>query len=273
MNLPLGPPHEPPDGPPRVRRFPSVKTYALVLSFVGLVLLGLVGLQRSPVTLPLVVPPPGPPARGIDTSSYQHPGGVHIDWRAVRDAGVSYVYVKATEGSDRVDPWFRRDWSGVAAAGLYRGAYHYARPQKGSAAADADAFVAVVGKLGAPEDLPPALDLEDAGGLDPTALAAWVGEWVAEVEHITGRTPVIYTRASFWTVQMANTDRFADSPLWVARYTPDPGPPFGGWASWTLWQWSSTGTIAGVPTSVDQDRLDGGGPALAALAARRIESP
>ena len=189
-----------------------MKAYALVLGFVGLALLGLVGLQRSPMALPLVVPPPGPPALGIDTSSYQHPGGARIDWRAVREAGVSYVYVKATEGSDRVDPWFGRDWSGVAAAGLYRGAYHYARPEAGSAVGDADAFVAVLGKLGAPEDLPPALDVEDAGGLDPIALAAWVGEWVAEVEQQTGRTPVIYTRASFWTVQMANTDRFADSP-------------------------------------------------------------
>jgi GH25 family lysozyme M1 (1,4-beta-N-acetylmuramidase) len=256
-------------------RFSPVQTAGLLIGFVALLLVGLVGLQRTPVPLPLVSPPPGPPALGIDTSSYQHPHGARIDWLAVRGAGVSYVYLKATEGSDLVDPWFTRDWSGVAAAGLYRGAYHYARPEAGSAMADADAFLEVAGKLGATGDLPPALDVEEAGALDPAALADWVGDWAGEVEQRTGRTPVVYTRASFWTLRMAGTDRFAASPLWVARYTtePDPGPPFGGWPTWTLWQWSSTGTTAGVPIPVDQDRLAGGGPALAALAAQRTEGP
>ncbi len=121
----------------------------------------------------------------------------------------------------------------------------------------------------APGDLPPALDLEDNGGLDPVALAQWVTDWMAEVTGRTGRTPVIYTRASFWAESMANTTQFAAAPLWVASYTtdPEPGPAFGGWPTWTMWQWSSTGQIPGVPAAVDQDRLAGGGPALTALAA------
>ena len=255
----------------RPLRWRRTKTTAVLGAFIGLTVVGLVGLQRMAVPPPLVTPPPGPPAAGIDTSSFQHPHGARVDWRAVRESGISYAYVKATEGSDLVDPWFARDWAGVAKAGLYRGAYHYARPEAGTAVADADRFLRVMGPLDGPGDLPPALDVEEAGTLDPTALADWVASWLAEVEQHTGRTPVIYTRASFWTAHLADTDRFATSALWVAHYTndPDPGPPFGGWPTWTLWQWSSTGTTFGVHAAVDQDRLAGGGPALAALAAQR----
>lgn len=259
-------------------RFVPVRTLeaaALVVGFAGLLGVALLRLQPVPVPPPLVVPPPGRAAAGIDTSSYQHPEGAKIDWLAVRAAGVSYAYVKATEGSDLVDPWFRRDWAGVAAAGLYRGAYHYSRPEPGSAVGDADHFLDVVGRLNRPGDLPPALDVEQSGGMDPDALAAWVADWVAEVRQRTDRTPVIYTRSSFWNAEMGGTVRFSGAPLWVASYTTagDPGPPFGGWPTWTLWQWSPSGGVDGVSGQVDQDRLAGGGPALAALAVGRTASP
>ena len=70
---------------------------------------------------------------------------------------------------------------------------------------------------------------------------------------------------------MAGTDRFAAAPLWYAHHTDadDPGPLFGGWTAWTLWQWSDTGHVPGIRVVVDLDRLAGGGPALAAVAAAR----
>jgi lysozyme len=223
---------------------------------------------------PLVAPPPGEPAAGVDTSSYQHVGRHRIDWRAVRRSGVSYALIKATEGSTHDDPWFERDWKAAASAGLYRGAYHYARPAAGTAAGDAGHFLDVVGTLDGREDLPPVLDLEDDGGLAPDALAAWVGEWADTVQQRTGRRPIIYTGPHFWTVSMAGTQQFADSPLWYAHHTDDvdPGPLFGGWTTWTLWQWSDSGTVPGIPVAVDLDRLQGGGPALEALAAARTPS-
>ncbi|MGZ4710241.1 MAG: glycoside hydrolase family 25 protein [Acidimicrobiales bacterium] len=220
---------------------------------------------------PLVAPPADQPASGIDTSSYQHVGRHRIDWVAVRRSGVSYALIKATEGSSLDDPWFERDWKAAAAAGLYRGAYHYARPAAGTAADDAGHFLDVVGPLDGREDLPPVLDLEEDGGLDPDALAGWVGDWVATVEQRTGRRPIIYAGSHFWGDRMADTPRFADSPLWYAHHTEadGPGATFGGWTTWTLWQWSDSGSVPGISVVVDLDRLQGGGPALEALAAAR----
>ena len=223
---------------------------------------------------PLVAPPPGEPAAGVDTSSYQHVGRSKIDWPAVRRSGVSFAIIKATEGTTHDDPWFERDWKAAASAGLYRGAYHYARPVDGSAAGDASHFLDVVGSLDGREDLPPVLDLEEDGGLDPEVLAGWVADWVDTVRQRTGRLPMIYTGPHFWADKMAGTERFGDSPLWYAHHTDaaDPGPLFGGWATWAAWQWSSTGSVPGISEVVDLDRLAGGGPALEALAAARVPS-
>jgi lysozyme len=58
---------------------------------------------------------------GIDVSHHQ---GV-IDWERVANDGISFAYMKATEGNEFVDERFADNWRGAANAGLDRGAYHY----------------------------------------------------------------------------------------------------------------------------------------------------
>src|SRR5580704_1589430 len=61
------------------------------------------------------------PIHGIDVSKYQG----SIDWKAVADSGVKFVWIKATEGGDRADENFTANWAGAKAAGLPHGAYHF----------------------------------------------------------------------------------------------------------------------------------------------------
>ncbi|WP_343576718.1 glycoside hydrolase family 25 protein [Mycobacterium sp.] len=63
--------------------------------------------------------------RGVDVSSWQHPGGAPIDWWKVADAGYRFVIIKATQGVGYTNPWWERDYSDAFAAGLLVGAYHY----------------------------------------------------------------------------------------------------------------------------------------------------
>ncbi|MGD9657375.1 MAG: GH25 family lysozyme, partial [Methylocystis sp.] len=58
---------------------------------------------------------------GIDVSKNQG----NIDWEQVRDAGVSFAIIKATEGGDRTDSKFAYNWAAAKAAGVPRGAYHF----------------------------------------------------------------------------------------------------------------------------------------------------
>lgn len=206
---------------------------------------------------------------GPDVASWQHPAGVPIDWTAVRAGGQSFAFVKATEGATYTNPYFAADWAGARAAGLYRGAYHFARPgvAAGDALAEAGAFAAVIGAINRPGDLPPVLDLESNGGLTPAELADWTATFLTAVESATGRTPILYTYPTFWAASMAGSAAFTRYPLWIAHLNVT-APTIGPWANWTFWQHSSTGTVAGIAAvaGTDLNRFNGTAAELAGLA-------
>eukprot|EP01042_Synura_sphagnicola_P030441 gene30441-39226_t len=93
------------------------------------------------------------PIQGIDISRWQG----EIDWASVKAAGTRFVYIKATEGGDHIDPAFLRNWEGARRAGIPRGAYHFVywcRP------AHEQAVWFKQHIPNDPEALPPVLDLE-----------------------------------------------------------------------------------------------------------------
>ena len=58
---------------------------------------------------------------GLDVSDYQ----AGIDLAQVHAAGYSFVYAKATQGTDYVSPSFAASWSSAGTCGMLRGGYHY----------------------------------------------------------------------------------------------------------------------------------------------------
>ena len=195
--------------------------------------------------------------RGIDVSSHQS----RVDWARVKADGIGFVYIKATEGTGFVDPRFGAYWAGAKAAGLPRGAYHFARPDTGSggtaatvtkdAQAEADAFLAVAApKRG---DLLPVLDLE-TDGLSSALMVQWATAWLTRVQSQIGVKPVLYTYPAFWS-KLGNTRKFGSYPLWIASYgVASPQLP-AGWSRYTIWQHSSSGSVPGIPGSVDLNQL------------------
>ncbi|GAB3679731.1 hypothetical protein GCM10028814_14610 [Angustibacter aerolatus] len=220
--------------------------------------------------------PTGP--LGVDASRWQSPGSttgacgsIVPDWRRVRDTHRFLVHraaVTLADGTNSVDPCYRAAAVAARAAGLYRGAYMYVRPSTtaGSAAASARFLVAATGRLQEPGDLPPVLDLEVSGGLTPAQLQAWVRTWLTTVQRLTNRTPVVYTTPSFWRGAMADSTAFHAYPLWIAHWGPRTPSVPGGWPTWTLWQYSATGSVAGIRTDVDLDAFNGDAAGLRAFA-------
>jgi lysozyme len=207
---------------------------------------------------------------GPDVSSWQHPNGSSINWNLVKAAGHSFAFVKATEDTNYTNPYFAADWSAIAAAGMDRGPYHFARPgSTASAAAQAAYFASVVGNMGHPGDLPPVLDLEDTGGLTPANLIAWTQSFLSSTQQLTNRVPMIYTSPNFWRTNMNNSTAFTAYPLWLAQWTSATTPSFplpGGWTSWTFWQYTDSGSVPGVPARVDVSRYCCSFASLSALA-------
>jgi GH25 family lysozyme M1 (1,4-beta-N-acetylmuramidase) len=213
-------------------------------------------------------PPTGsslPPAttsvtEGIDVSHWQGT----IDWAKVRAAGKRFVFIKSSEDDDFVDSKYASNRAGAKAAGLLVGAYHFAQPGSGSgdAVAEADHFVATAKAVKG--ELLPVLDLEVTNGLGPTALQSWTRTFLTRVYERTGVRAVIYVSPAFWRNSMADTSWFAANGykvLWTAHWTTasSPSSPAGNWGGhgWTFWQYSSTGTVAGISGRVDLNRYRG----------------
>src|SRR5215213_7077627 len=70
---------------------------------------------------------------GIDASRYQG----SINWTSVRNAGIQFAYLKATDGDSYRDPNFGANYTGAYHAGVIRGAYHFALPVRSSGAVQA----------------------------------------------------------------------------------------------------------------------------------------
>jgi lysozyme len=217
----------------------------------------------------------GTRAIGIDVSRFQKT----IDWPSVAGAGVRFAYVQASRGSGLdctvkpehcgPDPYFAANRVAAQSVGIRVGAYHRAFASGGTPAdaradalAEADVFLAAVGTLQSGE-LIPVVDVETPfSGTTPTTLRTWVRVWVKRVKNRLGRKPMIYTSATSWAAT-GNSTEFAQAkyPLWVAHWSVSrPSVPAGNWAGrgYSVWQYTSSGSVPGITGRVDMDRLGTG---------------
>jgi GH25 family lysozyme M1 (1,4-beta-N-acetylmuramidase) len=207
---------------------------------------------------------------GIDVAAYQHPvtsqypHGTPITWSKVATAGYRYVAVKGTEGDYYVNPWASTDMAEAKAAGLDVTPYHFAIPNISSGKAQAEYAVEYSGYTPGPQTLPLMLDIEydpyvstdgtnECYGLTPAQMRSWVSGFVTTVRSLTGSYPIIYTTANWWDTCTGNSTGFGADPMWVAAYGFQAPPMPAGWPSWTFWQYTSSGTVAGVDSAGTTD--------------------
>lgn len=189
------------------------------------------------------------PIAGIDVSMWQG----SIDWQLVKESGIRFVIIKATEGVTYVDPSFIANWDGAKEAGLLVSTYHILWPQL-SAAKQAKHFLNTMGERKA--DFPLALDVElkGAGG----NIGATVEEVLLALEAGEGRKPIIYTAQSFWADNVGWAPGWWEYPLWVADYDASSPAMPAGWDTYSVWQYSNTGKVPGIHGNVDLNVFVGG---------------
>lgn len=197
--------------------------------------------------------------KGHDVSSHQK----NVDWQSAKAKGARFVYVKATESHTYRNPYFGQQYNGARDAGILRGAYHFAVPDKSSGTAQAAYFVRNGGAWRADGwTLPPALDIEynpydkkhKCYGLSKARIVSWIQAFSDELKRETGRRPVIYTTTHWWNTCTGGSGAFAaNHALWLARYdSADAGALPAGWSMWTFWQYDNGGTLPG-----DQNLFNG----------------
>ncbi|MEV8634783.1 lysozyme [Streptosporangium sp. NPDC051023] len=191
--------------------------------------------------------------RGIDVSNWTG----EIDWEAVAGGGGTFAFVYASEGVNYRNPLFETQEEGAAAAGLIRGAYHFAQPHESDGATQADFFVGNGGGWVADgRTLPGVLDVEDnpyggrngldtCYGLDQPQTVAWLRDFISRYWQRTGRDAIIYTTTSWWQTCTGDSTAFGRNPLWLARWGAEPGMLPAGWPRHTFWQVADRGTLPG----------------------------
>jgi GH25 family lysozyme M1 (1,4-beta-N-acetylmuramidase) len=174
------------------------------------------------------------PVHGIDISHHQ---AGDLDFAGARKRGLRWVYHKATEGDSFVDSRYGKRREEVRKAGLPFGAYHFARPERNDAQAEARQFLSVARPL--PGDLRPMLDLEvHPDNMTMSQLGIWADTFCDFVAKIVGVQPIIYTP---FDLGMAQIGRI----LWRPRYNNQNTPPV---LPWDIWQFSNG--VFGVPNTL-----------------------
>ena len=183
---------------------------------------------------------------GVDISHYQF----DVDFKKLKNDGVQFVFVKATEGISFKDDHFKKNWKALEKHDLIRGAYHFYRPSVLGKRQAAEFIKTVPLKSG---DLPPVLDLEETDNRSDEIILKGVKSWLETIEAHYGVKPIIYVNQNYYHKYIkGNLD---DYPIWIAAYRWNkPDVPE---KDWEFWQYSDKSWRKGVKGRVDLNVFNG----------------
>ena len=128
---------------------------------------------------------------GIDLSHYQG----EVFWETVgENTKMAYVYLKATEGGDRIDEMYERNINLAHRYGLKVGSYHFYRP-KTEQIKQLENFKTQC--LPGEQDLIPMIDIETKQGLNTEEFCDSLMKFLTLVEEAYKQKPLLYTGTNF----------------------------------------------------------------------------
>jgi lysozyme len=185
---------------------------------------------------------------GIDVSHHQ---GI-IDWPKVkkwRDKEISFVYIKATEGSTYQDKRYKQNFLEAKKTGFLVGSYHYFRttstPQH-----QFENFIKNINPEA--QDLIPMIDLEENNNWSDKEYISNLKIFLHLIENHFGSKPLLYSVQGFYNTYIQNE---FNSYHWnIARYNVKQ-PHLLDKNRWSIWQFSDKGRINGINKNVDLNQI------------------
>lgn len=191
---------------------------------------------------------------GTDVSKYQ----TKVDWHSARDNGISFAFIKATEGGDRVDPMFAEHWRAARQAGIPHSAYHFYYFCR-SAEDQADWFIRNVPREA--NALPPVLDME-WNHMSPSCkkrppanvVQAEMRIFLEKLTRHYGKKPIIYTSIDFYRDN--RLQNFEGYDWWLRSVSAHPHVRYGT-KDFLFWQYTGTGKVPGIRGDADINVFNG----------------
>ncbi len=187
--------------------------------------------------------------KGIDISLYQG----DVDFAALRDAGIDFVMIKASQGRTAdydhpfEDPRFRSNAQRFARTPgqIYAGTYHYLMARNDEQAREeADFFINTVRPYRDALRLWAAVDVEDAMLSVSAAELTRIVKVFCDRVKAAGLRPMVYS-SSWWLKNRFSVP--AGVPVWEANWSVSAVP-----SGARMWQ-KGTGSVAGIAGEVDID--------------------
>lgn len=181
---------------------------------------------------------------GIDVSYAQG----QINWKQVKDSGVEFAILRAGFGkvSSQKDKQFEHNYIGAKEAKIPIGAYHYSYALS-TAQAKQEAEVLLGWLKGKEFEYPIFFDIEDPSmqHLGKQTLTEMVKVFCEQIKA-AGYQVGVYAN-KYWFTNLLDFEQLQPYPIWLAQYHTT--PTFQG--KYDIWQYSSTGKIAGINGNVD----------------------
>lgn len=189
---------------------------------------------------------------GIDVSEWQG----RINYAEVAASGIEVVYIRASEGTGYIDPYFRENYEEAKANGLKTGFYHYVTARSTEEAREeANFFVSNI--KGTEPDCKLAMDFEVFGDLSKEEINEISEVFLETVEDLSGKECVIYSDA--YNARETFSEELAEKyAIWVADYFVEEPANNGKWSFWVGFQYSDRGRINGISGNVDRDYYTNG---------------
>lgn len=186
---------------------------------------------------------------GIDVSNWQG----YIDYTSVKNDGIQVVYIKATEGSNIVDPYFQTNYTNSKSAGLKIGFYHFlTATNEEEAILQANFFASVISGL--EPDCRLAMDFEVFNNLSKDQINSISFAFLDRLSELTKKEVVIYSDA-YNAINTFSSSLAEKYPLWLAEYESQTIQT-GNWTDWIGLQYTDQGRINGIDGfSVDRDNF------------------
>lgn len=190
---------------------------------------------------------------GIDVSKHQG----KIDWEKVAADGIEFAFIRggfrgSSEGKLVEDEYFVANIEGARKYGIDVGVYFYTQAVSVEEAEEEAAFLL---ELLEPYELtyPVVLDLEEVEGksrTDEMTQEEFTDAALAFLETVedAGYQSMIYGNLKTFFL-MLDMERIADYDKWFAYYQTPVYFPY----EFTIWQYSSTGTVNGIKGNVDMN--------------------
>ncbi len=196
---------------------------------------------------------------GVDVSVFNG----SVDWSAVKKSGIDFVMVRVgyrgygATGTLVEDSRFKENVTNAKKAGIKVGVYFVTQAISESEAIEEANWV--IDKIKSYKiDYPVAMDVEyssesnhngRADKLDKNTRTAVIRRFCDKIQN-AGYIPMIYLNVD-WAYNFVNMSQLSNYDTWIANYRNNPNltPSYKG--NYTIWQYTSTGSVGGISGVVD----------------------